>query len=92
MEADDCEGRLPLLFLIVSLALTFCAYSAVFIVAVWEVRELMDGSANRLLLHMVPLCVYLAAELVRAGGLLPEALMLESETEGSEPACAASSR
>jgi hypothetical protein len=82
--------RLPLLFLIVSLALAFCGYSAVFIVAVWEVRELMDGSANRLLLHMAPLCVYLAAELVRAGGLLPGALTLESGTEVCEPAEVAS--
>jgi hypothetical protein len=72
--------RWPALFLVMTLALVLLMYGYIYVVSPWKLEELMVTTANRLLLHVAPLCVFLLAELLRSGRLLT--VLGPDETEG----------
>jgi hypothetical protein len=62
--------RQPAKFLIMAAALSAAMYGYVYVVSPWELSDLMEVTANRLLLQIAPLCVFVMAETMRASGLL----------------------
>jgi len=63
--------RRPLVFLFLGAALPVLMYGYIYVVAPWNLGELMDVTANRLLLQIAPLWAFLFAEQVRTRRLLP---------------------
>ncbi len=63
--------RGPILFLFVLAEAPLLIYVAIFVVTPWRPADLLEFSASRLLLHTLPLQVFLAAEVVRSARLLP---------------------
>ena len=63
--------RWPLMFLFLSATLPLVMYSYVYVVSPWNLKELMDATASRLLLQVAPLWLFLLAEQVRTSILLP---------------------
>ncbi len=61
----------PQSWLSLIVCLSFAMYGYIFVVSPWPVKDLLETAANRLLLHLTPLCAFLMAELSRAAGLLP---------------------
>ena len=59
------------MFLFTGLVLALGAYGFAYVITPWELGEIMDSTANRLLLHLAPLSVFLMAELTGTGRLLP---------------------
>ena len=63
--------RRPMVFLLVGAILPLLMYGYIYVITPWNLNELMNATANRLLLHVAPLWVFLFAEQVRARKLLP---------------------
>ena len=63
--------RFPLRFLLLAAVLPLLMFGYIYVIAPWDLKELMEVTANRLLLQIAPLWVFLLAEQVRAGKLLP---------------------
>jgi hypothetical protein len=63
--------RTPLLFLFALAQIPLLVYGFVFVVSPWPPPQLLEASASRLLLHVVPLQILLLAEAVRRAALLP---------------------
>lgn len=74
--------RWPVLFLVMALAMVLSMYGYIYVVSPWQLDDLMVTTANRLLLHVAPLCVFLLAELLRSAGLLT--VLGPDETEERE--------
>jgi hypothetical protein len=66
--------RRPMVFLLAGAVLPLLMYGYIYIITPWNLSNLMDATANRLLLHVAPLWVFLFAEQVRACKLLPFSL------------------
>jgi hypothetical protein len=67
-------GRLagrPLVFLFLCAQLPLAVYAYVYAVTPWELADLMEVSASRLLLHVLPLELWLVCELARRGCAWP---------------------
>ena len=62
--------RWPLVFLFAAVTLALLMYGYVFVVTPWNLDELMENTANRLLLHIAPLSALLLAESVESARLL----------------------
>ena len=62
--------RWPLAFLFAAVALALLMYAYIFVVTPWNLDELMETTANRLLLHIAPLSTFLLAESVESARLL----------------------
>lgn len=71
--------RPPICFLALSFFLTLGMYAVAILVSPWEIGELMEMTANRLLLQLAPASIFLAAECVRRGGVWPR-----NEVAGSQ--------
>ncbi len=63
--------RFDCMFLLTGLVLALGAYGFAYVITPWELGEIMDSTANRLLLHLAPLSVFLMAELAGTERLLP---------------------
>ena len=63
--------RFPLRFLLLTAVLPLLMFGYIYVIAPWDLRELMEVTANRLLLQIAPLWTFLLAEQVHAGKLLP---------------------
>jgi hypothetical protein len=63
--------RPPTLFLFLGAVLPLLMYGYVYVVTPWNVKELMEATASRLLLQIAPLWAFLFAEQVHARKLLP---------------------
>jgi hypothetical protein len=63
--------RSPMLFLFLSAVLPLLMYGYIYVITPWDLKELMEATANRLLLQIVPLWGFLLAEQVHARKLLP---------------------
>jgi hypothetical protein len=68
--------RSPVTFLLLTVTLPLLMYGYIYVVTPWDLKELLEVTANRLLLHIAPLSVFLAAEQLRTCRLLPSALSL----------------
>jgi hypothetical protein len=62
--------RSPMLFLILAATLPVVMYSYIYVVSPWNLKELMESTANRLLLQVAPLWVFFMAEQLRTTKLL----------------------
>jgi hypothetical protein len=62
--------RRPPLLLVLAVVLPVLMYGYVFVVTPWKLDELMDLSANRVLLHVALLGILLLAEVLESAGLL----------------------
>jgi hypothetical protein len=71
LAAPKNSVRWPLVFLSLSATLPLVMYSYVYVVSPWNLKELMDSTASRLLLQVAPLWLFLLAEQVRTSNLLP---------------------
>ena len=55
--------RPPASFLALAVGLALLMYACVYVVTPWNVADLMEATAARLLLHVTPLAMLLVAEL-----------------------------
>lgn len=63
--------RRPGIYLFLAATLPLLMYGYVYVVSPWDLKELMETTANRLLLHVTPLWVFFLAEQAEAAQLLP---------------------
>jgi hypothetical protein len=63
--------RRPVVFLLLAATLPLLLYTYIYVVTPWNLKELMEATANRLLLQVMPLWLFLLAEKVRTSNLLP---------------------
>ena len=63
--------RRPMLFLFLGAVFPLLMYAYIYVVAPWNPKELMEATANRLLLQIAPLWAFLFAEQVHARKLMP---------------------
>jgi hypothetical protein len=61
----------PARFLLMGIVMILLVYGYVYVVTPRPLAELMEVTANRLLLHVFPMCVFLMAEAAHSAGLLP---------------------
>lgn len=63
--------RSPMLFLFFGTVLPLLMYGYIYVITPWDLKELMEATANRLLLQIAPLWGFLLAEQIHTRKLLP---------------------